>query len=130
MLLIIKVHVAQALGFSSAELSPSPEGTRYVRLGPFSGLQTVSFVLLSGLVKALDSTTTAPLPPSAMTNSSLDDTRKDPYVGAAFIDIALMLAVTADFANLPYLASRAILDALLISIYKVWYNFTITVWFI
>ncbi|KAG8954643.1 hypothetical protein FRC04_011076 [Tulasnella sp. 424] len=117
-LLIIKVHVAQALGFPSAQLSPSPEGARYVRLGSFYGLQTVSFVLLSGLVKALDSTTTAPLPPSAMTNSSSDDSRKDPYVGAVFIDIALMLAVTADFANLPYLASRAVLDALLISIYK------------
>lgn len=76
-------------------------------------------VLLSGLVKALDSTATGPLPASAMTNSSVEDTKKDPYIGAVFIDLALALAVTADFVNLSYLASRAILDALLISIYKV-----------
>lgn len=58
-----------------------------------------------------------------MTNNSSEDTRKDPYVGAVFIDLALMLAITADFANLPYLTSRAILDGLLISIYKVRYYF-------
>ncbi|KAG8959863.1 hypothetical protein FRC00_001196, partial [Tulasnella sp. 408] len=117
-LLIIKTHVAQALGFPSAQLTPGAEGGRHVRLGPFHGLPKAYSVLLSGLVKALDSTTTAPLPPSAMTNTSSEDTRKDPYVGAVFIDLALMLAITADFASLPYLSSRAILDGLLISIYK------------
>lgn len=128
-LLILKTHVAQALGFPSAQLSPGAEGGRYVRLGPFHGLPKASSVLLSGLVKALDSTTTAPLPPSAMTNTSSEDTRKDPYVGAVFIDLALMLAITADFASLPYLSSRAILDGLLISIYKVRYVFVSALFF-
>ncbi|KAG8891866.1 hypothetical protein FRB99_003277, partial [Tulasnella sp. 403] len=115
----IKYHLALVMGFSDAQLvEVTAGGVRFVRLGDIKSLSEDAYSCLPGLVRALDSATVCILPSMAMGIPETPEPPERLSVGAIFIDLFVALVGIVDFRTLPYLPARAILDVLIIVIYK------------
>ncbi|KAG8969663.1 hypothetical protein FRC03_001535 [Tulasnella sp. 419] len=117
-LLRIKLCLATVLGYSQAELVPNFNGTHFVRFGRMKSIPKSSQICLRNMVRAMDASTPALLLPAAMGVLGDVDSPSPNPIGAIFIDLVLSLLGSADFRRLPYSVARALLDALITTVYK------------
>jgi hypothetical protein len=120
-LLKIKFHLAQVVGFHDVSIVPASSGHAFhVRLGNSVDIPEQSISCVSQLSMLLDACHPFELAPSAMGGPYVeDDTPCSLLVGAIFVDVSLaMLSYTADLLSLPILTIKAMLESVMMVIYK------------
>lgn len=118
-LLKIKLHLANLLGYPDAQLVPAPSGHSFhIECGQLGEIAELTLPCIDGLMALLDAFHHLDIPPSAMTGSE-DDEPSKLLVGSIFVDVILSLFNQIDdFATLPFLTAKALLQSLTIIVYK------------
>lgn len=118
-LLKVKFHLVMILGFSGATLVPAPSGHSFhVHYGDMKTISTHAMPCITGLMTLLDAYRPFDISPSAMTGAE-DDVPMTLLVGSVFVDVFLSLFNEGEnLTSLPFVYSKALLQTLIIVIYK------------
>jgi len=120
-LLEIKLRLVQVIGFTDVSKVPSPSGHAfYIRFTKVEKIPNLAIPCINELSSLLDAHHRFDLASSAMGGPYADDVIPWPLlVGAIFVDVLLIMFCTVeDVLSLPDLTVRAMLESLLIIIYK------------
>jgi hypothetical protein len=120
-LLKLKAHLVQIVGFGDISVTSSPSGHSFhIRFGEVSEIPELSLPCVHGLLPVLDAYHTVDLPHFSMVGANEQDERPlSLLVGSVFVDVALAIFCTVrQLLTLPVLTSKAILETLCVIIYK------------
>lgn len=117
----IKIHLLQVAGFSDVVAVPRATGEGFhVTFSMLEAVPEVAFPCVNELSQVLDALRPFKLAPSTMSGPYADD--DDPWpllVGSIFVDVSLAIFCGVnDLLSLPIQTLKAMLESLLIIIYK------------
>lgn len=121
LLLKLKVHLVQVIGFGDISVTSSPSGHSFhIQFGGVSQISPLSLPCVHDLLPVLDASHTVDLPHFAMVGANEQDERPmSLLVGSVFVDVTLAIFCTLqDLSVLPVLALKALLETLRVIIYK------------
>ncbi|KAG6866935.1 hypothetical protein C0991_003851 [Blastosporella zonata] len=120
MLLKIKNHLVETIGFRDVSVVPSHNGQSFqIQFGEVNEIADIALPCVNQLLSVMDAFHSSDVAPAAMAGADDDERPVSVLVGSIFVDVFLSMVCTIkDLTSLPVLTCKNMLETLCIIIYK------------